>query len=900
MIGNQIGPFELVEQISKGSLGILYRAYDRRMRRDVALRLFDVEITSSEESAMHFAFELEQASKVNHPNLCSILDVGKHDEQTYVVMEFLEGESLKDRLTKERPSMDTALDWARQLSEAVDAVHSAGVIHGFICPRNVFITDSGQIKLLDTGISGLQSGVLESIIPYDEPNQSDLESKPAELIEFDNELSTLHQHSPEILAYQAPEVLDNFDRNFVSDVFSLGCVIYEINTGVRAFPGTAPHMVLDAVRYSRPLPPSRLAPFLPIALEQKILEMLEREPQRRMQSASEIHSDLQRIRRDRTSVSMKTDAYPINSGSRNWSWLLACISLFGIFAFLITGHERQTIIVENSSASITPNEVVVPTVLPLTTDVGMELHAVVSPFGNQIAYAWQGSNDNSTNIYLRLIEASEPFQLSNSDATELFPCWSPDGGKLAFVRLEDGVSSIVVVSALGGTEQTLYQFSGQITSRIDWSADGNHIVFSFRDNTSSGITELNVDSRTTRILVSDTSLKTRFLSPAYSSDNTWLAYVRRQQLGREDIYLFSRDTGETTPLTLDHAQIQGLAWCNDSKHIIASSTRNGLPTLWRFSIQQSPPTLVAGAGLNATYPSIARHANALVHSIEIAEIDIIEQAFDEFGGEETTLIHSSRHDFAPSLSHDGKRIAFISNRTGFEELWTANLDGTELQRITALRQPLIGLPYWSHDDKQILFNSYHESHRDLYVVPTVGGRVLDATGPEDTGVSGSFGRDPNETFFRNDQNESFMYDRARRLRKSPPVDGMWFSRFDPFNLTNTFFVRKTGAREFSIHQVDLEKNVTDLPFTIKNGRARSLQVDQGSVYWLQRVNGNADEGTQHLWRYDRQLKSSTVVATLNGMIQRYYGFTIGPQGDSVIYGKLSETQTDIVLIRDFE
>ena len=196
-----------------------------------------------------------------------------------------------------------------------------------------------------------------------------------------------------ILAYQASEVLDNLDRNFVSDVFSLGCVIYEINTGVRAFPGTAPHMVLDAVRFSRPLPPSRFTPFLPIALEQKILEMLEREPQRRMQSASEILYDLQRIRRDRTSVSMKTDAYQITSGSRNGPWLLACIALFGIFAVLISGQERQTIIVESSSASITPNEVVVPTVLPLTTDVGMELHAVVSPFGNQIAYAWQGAND---------------------------------------------------------------------------------------------------------------------------------------------------------------------------------------------------------------------------------------------------------------------------------------------------------------------------------------------------------------------------------------------------------------------------------------------------------------------------------------------------------------------------
>ena len=899
MIGKTIGPFEVVEQIAKGSLGILYRAFDKRMRREVALRLFDEDITSHQEAAMQFAFEIELASKVSHPNICNILDVGTHGHQTFVVMELLNGMSLHDRLRKEKTSIDQALDWSRQLSEAVDAIHSEGIIHGFIYPRNVFITNDNQAKLLDIGLSGLQSGIIDSILQSDAGEQH-TGSEATTHAELQGGLKqSLDLQSPEFLAYQAPELLDEHQHNEVSDVFSLGCVIYEIATGVRAFPGTSPDLVIDAIKTSRPLSPTRLVPFLPISLEQQLYEMLERDPKRRMQSASQILADLQRIRRDRTSISIKTGAHIPAATSNDWPWLFACVSLIVVLAYLIWGREQQTIVVETSNAA-NSMEVVVPTVLPLTTDVGMELHAVISPHGNQFAYAWQGPNDVSTNIYLRLITSSEPFQLSHSDCTEQFPCWSPDGNRIAFVRVEGHISSIVVISALGGTEQVIYELDGRITSSIDWSADGQHIAFAFRDEKSIGVTELNVRNRSIRVLVSDGSLTTRFESPAYSNDNSWLAYVRRQQLGREDIFLLSRDSGESTPLTLDHAEIRGLAWCNDSQHLIASSSRSGLPTLWRFSIEPSPPTLVAGAGINATFPSIARHDNALVHTIETAEIDIVEKSFDETDGEETILIHSSRHDFAPMLSYDGKKLAFISNRTGFEEIWVADADGTNPEPVTALRQPLIGMPYWSSNNQQLLFASYHESHRDLYVVPAGGGRVIDATGPIDTAISGSFGRDSDYVYYRNEHNETYIYNRASGKRLEPPVSGMWYTRFDPFDLDGAFFVRRNSSQEFSVHRLDLRNNTSEIPILISNGKPRSLFVDQSSLYWLESDNPVTQPGIQHLWRYDRRLKDSAQVTSLTGMMPRHYGFTIGPNGNSVIYGKLSETQTDIVLIRDFE
>ena len=901
MIGNTTGPFEVVEQIAKGSLGVLYRAFDKRMTREVALRLFDVDITSHKEAALQFAFELEQASRVSHPNICSILDVGTHGDQTFVVMELLDGASLHDRLRQGKISTDQAIEWSRQLSDAVDAIHSEGIIHGLISPRNVFITNDDQVKLLDTGINGLQSGILDSILQSDGG-----ESLPESMTTFQSKLQRglekkLNRQSSEHLAYQAPELLEENQDDAVSDVFSLGCVIYEITTGVRAFPGTAPELVVDAIKTSRPLSPTRLVPFLPITLEQRLYEMLERDPQQRMQSASHILADLKRIRRDRTSISMQTGAHVPTKSLQDWPWLVACVSLIAVLAYLIWGLDQQTIIVETSSA---PSKVdaIIPTVVPLTTDVGMELHAVISPYGNQIAYAWKGPDDASTNIYLRLIASSEPFQISRSDYAEQFPCWSPDGSKIAFVRVEGNISSIVVVSALGGVEQVIHKITGRITSSIDWSADGQHIALAFRNNSSIEIAELNIGSRTLRTLVSDNSLTTGYEYPSYSSDNSWLAYVRRQQLGREDIFLLSRDTGETTPLTLDHAEIQGLAWCNDSQHVIASSTRNGLPTLWRFSIKSSPPTLVAGTGINATYPSIARNANALVHAIETTEVNVVEKPLDEPDsvGNETILIHSSRHDFAPRLAFDGKKLAFVSNRTGFEEIWIADADGTNPKSITALRQPLIGRPYWSSDNQQILFASYHELHRDFYVVAAAGGRVIDTTGPVDTAISGSFGRNPDHVYFRNEDNETFIYNRNTGKHLQPPVNGMWYTLFDPFDLDGSFFVRKHSPKTFSVHHLDLQNNTIDLPIVIYNGTASSLYVDQSSLYWLECENPVNNPGVQNLWRYDRQLNDSKKVATLDGMFPRFYGFAIRPDGDSVIYGKLSDTQTDIVLIRDFE
>ena len=252
------------------------------------------------------------------------------------------------------------------------------------------------------------------------------------------------------------------------------------------------------------------------------------------------------------------------------------------------------------------------------------------------------------------------------------------------------------------------------------------------------------------------------------------------------------------------------------------------------------------------------------------------------------------------LSYDGKKLAFVSNRTGFEEIWVADADGTNPEPVTALRQPLIGMPYWSSNNQQLLFASYHESHRDLYVVPAGGGRVIDATGPIDTAISGSFGRDSDYVYYRNEHNETYIYNRTSGKRLEPPVDGMWYTRFDPFDLDGAFFVRRNSPQEFSVHRLDLRNNTSEIPILISNGKARSLYVDQSSLYWLESDNPVIEPGIQHLWRYDRQLKDSAQVTSLTGMMPRHYGFTIGPNGNSVIYGKLSETQTDIVLIRDFE
>lgn len=274
MIGRQLSHFYIVGPLGSGGMGNVYEAQDMRLPRSVALKVLKPALLENTVAVRRFHREARLASSLNHPNICTILDVGEADDVAFIAMELLHGDSLKTRLRHGPLPFDALIDMARDVAQALASAHLADIIHRDITPGNVFLTEAGPTKLLDFGLAKLS--------PDDEAPSGDT------VTDDGNIPGTVHYLSPEQLL-GAP-----IDRR--SDLWSLGAVLYEAATGARPFESQSKTEVMQQILTHAPMPPRRLAPDLPVALDQVILRLLQRDPERRYQRAADVLKDLEAVR----------------------------------------------------------------------------------------------------------------------------------------------------------------------------------------------------------------------------------------------------------------------------------------------------------------------------------------------------------------------------------------------------------------------------------------------------------------------------------------------------------------------------------------------------------------------------------------------------------------------------